>query len=71
MKNGQKIYENIKKEMKKQKINQSDIAKMLGMTRANVSTILTRIKENKVSYKNTIKIADILGVNPKNFFWTW
>ena len=68
MKNGQKIYENIKKEMKKQKINQSDIAKILGMTRANVSTILSRIKENKVSYKNTIKIANVLGVNPKNFF---
>lgn len=68
MENGEKIYKNIKNEMKRQRINQSDIAKMLGMTRANVSTILSRIKENKVSYKNTIKIANILGVNPKNFF---
>ena len=68
MENGEKIYKNIKNEMKKQKINQSDIAKILGMTRTNVSIIFSRIKKNKVSYKNTIKIANILRVNPKNFF---
>lgn len=68
MENGQKIYESIKNEMKKQKINQSDIAKMLGTTRANVSIIFSRMKKNKVSYKNTIKIANILKVSPKNFF---
>ena len=68
MENGQKIYENIKKEMKKQKINQSDIAKLLGVTRSNISIIFSRMKKNKVSYKNTIKIANILKVNPKIFF---
>lgn len=68
MENGERIYENLKNEMKKQKINQSDIAKILGTTRANVSIIFSRMRKNKVSYKNTIKIANILGVNPKNFF---
>lgn len=68
MENGKKIYKNIKSEMKKQRINQSDIARILGVTRANVSIIFSRMKENKISYKNTIKIAMILGVNPKNFF---
>ncbi|MCJ8341407.1 MAG: helix-turn-helix domain-containing protein [Cetobacterium sp.] len=68
MENGKNIYKNIKNEMKKQRINQSDIARILGMTRANVSLIFSRMKKNKISYKNTIKIAAILGVNPKNFF---
>ena len=68
MENGQKIYEIIKNEMKKQKINQSDIAKLLGVTRSNISIIFSRMKKNKVSYKNTIKIANILKVNPKIFF---
>lgn len=68
MENGKIIYENIKNEMRKQKINQSDIARILGMTRANISIVFSRMKKNKVSYKNTIKIANILGVNPKNFF---
>lgn len=68
MENGKKIYENIKNEMKKQKINQSDIARLLGVTRSNVSIIFSRMKKNKVSYKNTIKIANILKVNPKIFF---
>lgn len=68
MENGKKIYENIKNEMKKQKINQSDIAEVLGTTRANISMIFSRMKKNEVSYKNTIKIANVLKVNPKNFF---
>ena len=68
MENGEKIYKNLKDEMKKQKLNQSDIANILGMTRANVSMIFSRMKKNKISYKNTIKIAKILGLNPKNFF---
>lgn len=68
MENGERIYEYLKNEMKKQKINQSDIANTLGMTRANISMIFSRMKKNKISYKNTIKIAKILGLNPKNFF---
>ncbi|MHA4987306.1 helix-turn-helix domain-containing protein [Cetobacterium somerae] len=68
MENGEKIYKNLKDEMKKQKLNQSDIANILGMTRANVSMIFSRMKKNKISYKNTIKIAKILKLNPKNFF---
>ena len=63
MENGEKIYKNLKDEMKKQKLNQSDIANILGMTRANVSMIFSRMKKNKISYKNTINIAKIL----KNF----
>ncbi|MGL4863140.1 MAG: helix-turn-helix domain-containing protein [Cetobacterium sp.] len=68
MENGERIYEHLKNEMKKQKINQSDIASTLGMTRANISMIFSRMRKNKISYKNTIKIAKILGLNPKNFF---
>lgn len=65
---GKEIYNNIKSEMKKQKINQTEIANILGVTRANISILFSRLRENKVSYKTIFKIAKILKCDVKKFF---
>lgn len=68
MVNGEKIYMSLKNEMKKQKINQSQMALKLGVSRSNISIIFSRMKKNKVSYKNIIKMAKVLEISLKNFF---
>lgn len=67
MSEGEKIYHNIKNEMKKKGVNQSDIAKNIGVTRANVSIAFSRMKMNKISYKTLIKIAKALKCDHKIF----
>lgn len=66
--NGSKIYFNIKKEMGRQGLNQTDIAKIIGVTRSNISIIFSRMKQDKISYKNIMKIAKVLNCDPKIFF---
>lgn len=65
--NGEFIYKKIKEKMMSKNINQSDLARELNVSRANVSITLSRIKKNKISYKNLLKISEILECDIKFF----
>lgn len=67
MEHGKFIYRKIKEQMKSKNMNQSDMAKRLKVSRANVSILLNRTKANKISFKSLMKLSEILECDIKFF----
>lgn len=55
------IGENIRKERKRQKISQDNVAKTLGMSRSTISQIESGIVQD-IGIRKLIRILDLLGL---------
>ena len=65
---GETILKNIKKAMKKKKINQSDIARTLNFTRQETHNIFRNLEYGGVKLESVIKIAIALNISPYALF---
>ncbi len=66
MKNSVAYIKTIKRNMKKKKLSQGDLAKLLNTSQSTISQWL--LGNKKPSYKNIVKICKLLDITPNEFF---